>query len=51
MELLLGHWHCLLPVLVIGVAIFFMRDTGRQKRDGRHSSEDTMISRKDDEDL
>jgi purine-cytosine permease-like protein len=26
MEFLLSHWHCILPVVGIVVAMFFMRD-------------------------
>ncbi len=29
MELLLSHWHCILPILGIGFAMFFMR--GKEK--------------------
>lgn len=26
MELLLSHWHCILPVLAIVIALFLMRE-------------------------
>lgn len=26
MQLLLSHWHCILPVFVIVIALFFMRE-------------------------
>lgn len=26
MELLLSHWHCILPVIIIAAALFFMRE-------------------------
>lgn len=31
MNLLLAHWHCILPALIIVVAMFLMRD---KKKDG-----------------
>lgn len=37
MELLLNHWHCILPVIGIGAALFFMRDKSKDKR-GAHSA-------------
>ncbi|MPM84705.1 hypothetical protein SDC9_131778 [bioreactor metagenome] len=33
MEFLLSHWHCILPVIGIGVAMFFMRDKNKDKKD------------------
>jgi hypothetical protein len=30
MELLLSHWHCILPVALIAVAMLFMRDKPRE---------------------
>lgn len=35
MNFLLAHWHCILPILAIGVAIFLMRD--RPKKGERKS--------------
>jgi prolipoprotein diacylglyceryltransferase len=32
MQFLLIHWHCILPVLGILAAIFFMRDKPREKK-------------------
>lgn len=31
MEFLLSHWHCILPVVGIVVALFFMRDKPKNK--------------------
>lgn len=33
MEFLLSHWHCILPVIGIGVAMFFMRDKNKDMND------------------
>lgn len=31
MELLLSHWHCILPVVAIAVAMLFMREKPEKK--------------------
>lgn len=31
MELLLSHWHCILPVVAIVVAMLFMREKPEKK--------------------
>lgn len=31
MQFLLSHWHCILPVAGIVIALFFMRDKPRDK--------------------
>jgi hypothetical protein len=31
MELLSSHWHCLLPIVVIGAGIFFITRDKNQK--------------------
>lgn len=33
MQILLAHWHCILPVLGIVVAMFFMRDKDKEKKE------------------
>jgi hypothetical protein len=37
MELLLSHWHCILPVIGIVVAMFFMRDKNKDKKDDHNA--------------
>jgi hypothetical protein len=40
MEFLLSHWHCILPIAGIAVAMLFMRDKPKDKdkqSDNRHS--------------
>ncbi len=32
MEILLSHWHCILPVLFIGAGMFFMRDKSKSEK-------------------
>lgn len=32
MQFLLSHWHCILPVLGVLAAFFFMRDKPREKK-------------------
>lgn len=39
MEFLLSHWHCILPIAGIAVAMLFMRDKSKDKdkqSDHRH---------------
>lgn len=31
MEILLTHWHCILPVIGIVIAMFFMRDNSKDE--------------------
>ena len=45
MEFLLSHWHCILPVLGIALAMFFMRDKSKQKNDDRDTSKNTTTIR------
>lgn len=32
MEFLLSHWHCILPVAGIGIALFFMREKPKKEK-------------------
>jgi preprotein translocase subunit YajC len=32
MQFLLSHWHCILPVVGIGIAFIFMRDKPKNKK-------------------
>jgi hypothetical protein len=32
MQFLLSHWHCILPVVGIGIALFFMREKPKEKK-------------------
>lgn len=34
MGFLLSHWHCILPIVGVVAAMFFMRDKGGRKNDG-----------------
>lgn len=34
MRFLLSHWHCIVPIVGIAAAMFFMRDKAGQKSDG-----------------
>jgi len=31
MDFLISHWHCILPVVGIVIAVFFMRDKPKDK--------------------
>jgi len=33
MQLLLSHWHCILPIVGIGVAFLFMREKPDKKKE------------------
>ena len=35
MQFLISHWHCILPVAGIAAALFFMRDTSKEKNDDK----------------
>ncbi len=43
MEILLAHWHCILPVLGIVVAMFFMRDKDKEKKGSDDSGKSAGI--------
>lgn len=43
MQILLTHWHCILPVLGIVVAMFFMRDKDKGKKDS-HNTEKSVTT-------
>lgn len=32
MEFILSHWHCILPIAAIGIAMFFMRDKTKSEK-------------------
>jgi len=32
MDFLLSHWHCILPIAGIGIALFFMRGKTKEKK-------------------
>lgn len=32
MNFLISHWHCILPVLGIGIALFFMRERPKKEK-------------------
>lgn len=34
MGFLLSHWHCILPIVGVAAAMFFMRDKSGHKNDG-----------------
>lgn len=38
MEFLLSHWHCILPVVGIVVAFFFIRDKPKEENDDRDAA-------------
>ena len=50
MEFLLSHWHCILPVVGIAVAMFLMRNKNKEKKDGHHTLNDTAVVLQNDKD-
>jgi hypothetical protein len=40
MQLLLSHWHCVLPIIAIAAAAFFMRDKPKTKRKNERGETD-----------
>jgi len=38
MDFLLSHWHCILPVVGIAAAFFFMREKPKDKQEDSDSS-------------
>jgi hypothetical protein len=44
MQLLLSHWHCILPVVAIGTALFFMQEKPDK---GKNSNHDALASIKE----
>lgn len=49
MGFILSHWHCILPIIGIAAAVFFIRDNkGGQKRDNAsHKTTTALHSDKD----
>jgi hypothetical protein len=48
MEFLLSHWHCILPAIGIAVAMFFMRDKDKGKKDD--TARDAIIAPRSNQD-
>jgi hypothetical protein len=48
MEFLLSHWHCILPAIGIAVAMFFMRDKDKGKKDD--NARDAIIAPRSNQD-
>lgn len=42
MVFLLSHWHCILPVAGIIIAMFLMRDKSDSKKKGGNKGEDVQ---------
>jgi hypothetical protein len=41
MDFLLSHWHCILPVAAVGIALFFVRKKpAGKKKDERDAAEE-----------
>lgn len=38
MEFLLSHWHCILPIVGIGIALFFMREKPNDKKEKQNNA-------------
>lgn len=38
MQFLLSHWHCILPVIGIGAAFFFLREKPKEKKNDHGST-------------
>lgn len=43
MNFLLSHWHCILPLATIIVAVIFMRDKTKSKKDEQHNLSDKGV--------
>ena len=50
MQLLLAHWHCILPVIVIVGAMLFMKDKDKEKKDGSDTIKGAATLPPNDED-
>lgn len=37
MDFLFSHWHCILPIVGIGIAMFFMREKPKDEKN-KHDS-------------
>lgn len=50
MELILSHWHCILPIIVIIAAVFFMRGKPQDKASNhdKHREDDNEAVKKND---
>lgn len=50
MEFLLSHWHCILPVIGIVGAMFFMRDRSKDKKGDYNVDHDAAVIPQDNSD-
>lgn len=50
MEFLLSHWHCMLPVIGIVGALFFMRDRSKDKKGDYNADHDATVIPQDNSD-
>ena len=50
MEFLLSHWHCILPVIGIVGAMFFMRDRSKDKKGDYNAAHDAAVIPQDNRD-
>ncbi|MDR1358525.1 MAG: hypothetical protein LBJ48_04125 [Coriobacteriales bacterium] len=48
MEFLVSHWHCILPVVGIAAAMFFL--WGKDKRTSDDTTRDTTITPRNNQD-
>ena len=49
MEFLLSHWHCILPALGIGAALFFMREKPEKQNEEKRDNSAAIPGRNDEE--
>ncbi len=49
MGLLLSHWHCILPILGVGIGIFFMREKPNKNKDNERNKADAVSIQNNEE--
>lgn len=38
MDFLIGHWHCILPVMGIGIALFLMKERPKKEKKDKQNN-------------
>jgi hypothetical protein len=49
MGFLLSHWHCLLPILGIGVGVFFMREKPEKDKENELNKTEALPGQNNEE--
>jgi hypothetical protein len=48
MQALLSHWHCIIPVVGIGIAMLFIREKPKKKKKGEQNNKAVIPQQNND---